>query len=153
MIYKYLTIHCSWLDLWLIINQQNRVVRVTLQPPEGELIELKNHPYRQLVERYLNGELNTLNKLKVYLPTGQFRRAVLEQMCQIPAGQTMSYGELARYAGHPGAARAVGSVCKHNPLPIIIPCHRVIKSNGGLGEYALGIKLKQQLLRHEGVNF
>ena len=74
-------------------------------------------------------------------------------MRQIPAGQTISYGQLANLTGHPGAARAVGSICKHNPLPIIIPCHRIIKSNGSLGEYAFGAELKKQLLHHEGVNF
>lgn len=148
-----LAITSDWLELWLVIDTQDRVTQVLFHPPTWEMTEVKNHPYRSLVERYLAGELNALNHIKVSLPEGDFRGAVLRQMRQVPAGQTISYGELAKRSGYPRAARAVGSVCKHNPLPLIIPCHRVIKSNGCLGQYALGTNLKRQLLRHEGLSF
>ena len=146
-------INDAWLRLWLVIDAFDRVQQVLFQPPTGEITYLKNHPYRQLFRQYMAGDYQALNQIKINLPTGDFRRAVLEQMRQIPAGQTLSYGQLANLTGYPGAARAVGSICKHNPLPIIIPCHRIIKSNGSLGEYAFGAELKKQLLHHEGVNF
>ena len=146
-------INDAWLRLWLVIDAFDRVQQVLFQPPTGEITYLKNHPYRQLFRQYMAGDYQALNQIKINLPTGDFRRAVLEQMRQIPAGQTLSYGQLANLAGHPGAARAVGSICKHNPLPIIIPCHRIIKSDGSLGEYAFGVELKKQLLHHEGINF
>ena len=75
---------------------------------------------------------------------------------QVPTGSTISYGELAELAGHPKAARAVGTAMRKNPLPIIVPCHRVLKSSGGIGGYMgeaeNGTRMKRWLLRHEGVN-
>lgn len=139
--------------IWSALDNQEQVIRVSFQLPAGELIDAKNHPYRQLFNLYLAGNFTVLQSVPVQLPEGDFRQAILQQLRQVPAGQTVSYGTLAQQAGFPGAARAVGSVCKRNPLPIIIPCHRVIKSDGRLGGYAFGVKLKQQLLRHEGLNF
>lgn len=74
----------------------------------------------------------------------------------VPTGSTVTYGELAALAGNPKAARAVGTAMRKNPLPIIIPCHRVVQSGGGLGGYMgngeEGQKMKRWLLSHEGVN-
>lgn len=84
-----------------------------------------------------------------------FRLAVWEVLRQIPYGQTISYGELARRIGKPGACRAVGGANRHNPIPIIIPCHRVIAANGTIGGYSGNCdgsaELKRALLRLEGV--
>jgi len=79
-----------------------------------------------------------------------FRRAVLEETMHIPAGETRSYGWLAAKVGHPGAARAVGRVMATNPLPLVVPCHRVVGSNGSLTGYGGGLPLKAALLRAEG---
>jgi methylated-DNA-[protein]-cysteine S-methyltransferase len=79
-----------------------------------------------------------------------FRRAVLEETMRIPAGETRSYGWLARRVGRPGAARAVGRVMATNPLPIVVPCHRVVASDGSLRGYGGGLDLKAALLRAEG---
>ncbi|MEE8369214.1 MAG: MGMT family protein [Dehalococcoidia bacterium] len=79
-----------------------------------------------------------------------FRRAVLEETMRIPAGETRSYGWLARQVGHPRAARAVGRVMATNPLPLVVPCHRVLAANGSLGGYGGGLPLKKALLRAEG---
>ena len=68
-----------------------------------------------------------------------------------PFGQTLSYQELAGKAGNRGAARAVGTLCKNNPLPLLFPCHRVIHANGPLWQFAFGTSIKEQLLRFEGV--
>jgi O-6-methylguanine DNA methyltransferase len=79
-----------------------------------------------------------------------FRRAVLEETMRIPAGETRSYGWLAAQVGRPRAARAVGRVMATNPLPVVVPCHRVIGSDGSLHGYGGGLDLKAALLRLEG---
>ncbi|MFH1209115.1 MAG: MGMT family protein [Candidatus Omnitrophota bacterium] len=78
-----------------------------------------------------------------------FEKKVYRMLRRVPAGKVLSYGELAKRAGYPGAARAVGSAMKKNRLPIVIPCHRVISSSGGVGEYSAGKKWKRWLLEHE----
>ena len=79
-----------------------------------------------------------------------FRRAVMEEAMRIPLGETRSYGWLAEQVGHPRAARAVGRVMATNPLPIVVPCHRVVGSDGGLHGYGGGLAMKEALLRAEG---
>lgn len=78
-----------------------------------------------------------------------FRRAVLQHLEEIPYGSTESYAEVAVAAGSPRAVRAVGSACATNPLPIVIPCHRVLRSDGSLGGYLGGLPAKQRLLALE----
>ncbi len=80
-----------------------------------------------------------------------FQRAVLNAICRIPFGETRTYAWVARAIGKPGAARAVGQALHTNPIPIIIPCHRVVASDGSLGGYGGGLPLKKKLLRLEGV--
>jgi methylated-DNA-[protein]-cysteine S-methyltransferase len=79
-----------------------------------------------------------------------FQLRVWQELRRIPWGQTISYGELARRVGNPKASRAVGQANAVNPIPLIIPCHRVIAANGGLGGYSSGPDRKRWLLRHEG---
>ena len=71
-------------------------------------------------------------------------------MARIPYGETASYGELARRIGAPGAARAIGGACNRNPLPLVIPCHRVVASDGTIGGYGGGLDTKRRLLALEG---
>ena len=78
----------------------------------------------------------------------EFQRRVYQRMCRIPAGRPMTYGELAFAVGHPRAARAVGGVCGSNPVPIRVPCHRVIAANG-LGGFGAGLSWKKRLLEIE----
>ena len=80
-----------------------------------------------------------------------FQKSAWEAMLTIPYGQTISYAEEARRAGHPTALRAIGNANGRNPLAIIVPCHRVIASNGTIGGYSSGLDLKRFLLRLEGV--
>ena len=75
-----------------------------------------------------------------------FRRAVLDQLAAIEYGATVSYGEIAAKIGDPRMAREVGEACASNPLPIVIPCHRVVRTGGGLGGYLSGYKTKRALL-------
>ena len=80
-------------------------------------------------------------------PAGtDFERRVWEALQQIPYGATRTYGEIAASLGRPAAARAVGSANHKNPIPIVIPCHRVVAANGGLGGYGGGLELKRNLL-------
>jgi O-6-methylguanine DNA methyltransferase len=80
-----------------------------------------------------------------------FQRHVWDELRRIPWGQTRSYGDIASAVGKPGAARAVGSANRANQIPILIPCHRVIKADGSLGGYASGTHIKKRLLELEQV--
>jgi methylated-DNA-[protein]-cysteine S-methyltransferase len=81
----------------------------------------------------------------------RFSVRVLKELVKVPYGQTVSYGELAARAGSPRAARAVGRVMHDNCLAIVVPCHRVIASDGGLGGYSGGLEIKRWLFRREGI--
>ncbi len=78
-----------------------------------------------------------------------FSRRVLLEMSALPFGTTASYQTIAQRSGHPRAARAVGTVCNRNPFPLVVPCHRIIRSNGTLGGFALGQKIKETMLAFE----
>ena len=79
-----------------------------------------------------------------------FHREVLAELARVPFGQTTTYGTLAAQAGRPSAARAVGTVMNRSPIPIVLPCHRVVGANGSLTGYAGGLHVKEALLRLEG---
>lgn len=81
-----------------------------------------------------------------------FRAEVLRALMQVPFGETTTYAELARAVDNPKAVRAVGSACATNPLPILIPCHRVLRADGQLGGYRGGTEAKRFLLRLEGID-
>ena len=80
-----------------------------------------------------------------------FQRRVWQELCHIPCGEVVSYGEIARRIGQPKASRAIGQANHRNPIPILIPCHRVIAAHGDLGGYGGGLDIKIRLLEHEGV--
>ncbi len=82
-----------------------------------------------------------------------FRRAVMEECMRIPSGKTLTYGDLAAKVGRPGAARAVGRVMATNPWPLLVPCHRVVGSDGTLHGYGGGLPMKAALLRAEGAGW
>lgn len=111
----------------------------------------RGHSTIGFLRDYFRNPRASCSKLKLdlngYTP---FQRKVYAVLRKVPVGQVITYGELAKRAGYPKAARAVGTAMRKNRLPIVIPCHRVIKSNGGLGQYSGGIKRKRFLLRHEG---
>lgn len=82
---------------------------------------------------------------------GAFARAVLTEVSKVPYGQTTTYSDVGRATGCPHGARAVGQALKRNPLPIIVPCHRVVRADGSLGGFSLGLEMKVRLLSVEGV--
>jgi len=105
------------------------------------------------IVRLLNGEARDLDPLAIdYRGASEFHRRVCEAARAIPAGQTLTYGELAARLGQPGAARAVGSVMARNALPIIVPCHRVLAAGGRPGGFSAhgGVATKLRMLRLEG---
>ena len=114
----------------------------------GFLDEMEGEMREEVLE-YVRGERKEFSMVPEVSGT-EFQRAVLEAMMRIPRGEVRSYGEVASMAGYPRASRAVGSVCRGNKYPIIIPCHRVVGS-GGIGGYAFGLEMKRELLRQEGV--
>ncbi len=104
-----------------------------------------------LLRRYARGEPVPLESLPVDLPDGTpWQRAVWLALREIPRGETRSYGWLAARCGRPGAARAAGAAVGRNPVPLILPCHRVVASDGSLHGYGGGLDLKARLLRLEG---
>tara|TARA_B100000401_G_C52360197_1_gene509952 strand:+ start:146 stop:586 length:441 start_codon:yes stop_codon:yes gene_type:complete len=96
---------------------------------------------------FSNSELK--NFPKYYLEGTSFQLSVWKALTKIPKGHTESYSSLASKIGIPGAARAVGTACKLNPIPLLIPCHRVVKHDGSIGEFALGKANKEYLLTME----
>jgi methylated-DNA-[protein]-cysteine S-methyltransferase len=113
--------------------------------------EREAKPFVHLVRRAAAGKDVLLNGQLRLVGGTKFQRAVWQAMRSIPLGGTVSYGELARKAGNPGAARAVGQAVGHNPIPLLIPCHRVIASVGTLGGFGGGPTLKRALLKVEGI--
>jgi methylated-DNA-[protein]-cysteine S-methyltransferase len=102
------------------------------------------------IEEYFAGRRTTFDvPLDLRLARG-FRRTVLAHLPEIGYGATATYAALARACGHPRAVRAAGSACANNPLPVVLPCHRVVRSDGGLGQYLGGVGAKETLLALEG---
>lgn len=103
--------------------------------------------------RFFGGDTGALDAVPVDLSsvTNEFQRKVLATLRRrVGPGRTISYGELAEVVGHPGAARAVGTAMARNPVPVLVPCHRVLASGGRLGGYGGGLEMKKELLRLEG---
>ena len=104
----------------------------------------------ELISDYFNGDTSALNSIKVRQPGAPFYQSVWKEMRKVPVGKTWSYSDLAKRAGSASAVRAVGSACSSNLIAAIVPCHRIVKSGGSLGNYAYGIEVKEWLLKHEG---
>lgn len=106
---------------------------------------------RGVLARYFAGELAALDTVPVELNGTPFQKTVWQALRRIPSGSTISYADLATRIGEPSAVRAVGTANGANPVAVIVPCHRVIGSNGRLTGYGGGLDRKQWLLEHEGV--
>ena len=104
----------------------------------------------ELISDYFNGDTSALNSIKVRQPGAPFYQSVWKEMRKVPVGKTWSYSDLAKRAGSASAVRAVGSACSSNLIAAIVPCHRIVKSGGSLGNYAYGVEVKEWLLKHEG---
>jgi methylated-DNA-[protein]-cysteine S-methyltransferase len=118
--------------------------------PDGVVRERPPTEMMRELEEYVAGRRHSFDLPLDWSSIKPFQRAVLRAASTIPFGETRSYGWIAQKIGNPKAARAVGQALGSNPIPIILPCHRVINSNGGLGGYGGGLPLKIKLLRLEG---
>lgn len=117
-----------------------------------EIREVPLAPSARAIRAYLDGKLGDLRvPVDMSLIPGDFDREVLGRLSKVRAGQTVRYGELAAMVGRPGAARAVGGAMRRNPIPIVLPCHRVLPQSGGLGNYTGGVNKKSWLLAREGI--
>jgi methylated-DNA-[protein]-cysteine S-methyltransferase len=101
------------------------------------------------IKSYLRGHVTEFTFPFSIIMADGFRKKALEMLARVPYGKTISYQQLAAKAGSPQAHRAAGSACANNPLPIVIPCHRVLKSDGTLGGFGGGLVVKRRLLEIE----
>ncbi len=149
--------------LYLAVTRNGSVLRIGYEPfenwPEGITVEENKYACGELehqLEAYFRGQLQRFS-IPVALNGTPFQRSVWKRLAKIDYGTTLTYGEVARKIGRTGAARAVGNAVAGNPVPIVIPCHRVVAADGGIGKYALrsfpdgsGADLKRRLLKLEG---
>jgi methylated-DNA-[protein]-cysteine S-methyltransferase len=149
--------------LCAVLDEAGRLVRLELpngEPPEGvrRQLEAAGHRVvegeaavaelrRQLTE-YFAGERRQFD-LELAPAGTEFQQRVWAELQRIPYGETVSYGDIARRLGRPGASRAVGLANGSNPLPIVVPCHRVIGADGSLTGYGGGLEAKARLLELE----
>ncbi|MEU8620765.1 methylated-DNA--[protein]-cysteine S-methyltransferase [Streptomyces sp. NPDC048623] len=121
----------------------------------AELVESSSgrlaEPIRQLAAYFGEGLRSFDVKLDWSLVTGFNRQVLRELTDSVPFGTVVGYGDLARRVGQPGAAQAVGAAMGANPLPVVVPCHRVVESDGGIGGFGGGLETKRKLLALEGV--
>jgi methylated-DNA-[protein]-cysteine S-methyltransferase len=117
--------------------------------PAIELDDRALAPFVAQLEAYFAGDLTDFD-LPIEMHGTEFQRRVWAALREIPYGETISYGELARWVGNPKASRAVGLANGRNPVAIVVPCHRVIGADGSLTGYGGGLERKVWLLEHEG---
>jgi O-6-methylguanine DNA methyltransferase len=158
----YSSFDSRWLKKVFIASTEKGVCMVDYLKPEkvflkelkkqfpGEIIknDQKNKEALSQLKKYARGELKHF-QCRLDLKGTPFQKRVWSALTKIPYGKTRSYQEVARAIGHPKAFRAVGNANGNNPAPLIVPCHRVIESNGGLGGFGHGLKVKKQLLDFE----
>jgi methylated-DNA-[protein]-cysteine S-methyltransferase len=128
----------------LLVDLADRVSPRVLEAP-AQLDEV-----RRELDLYFEGRLDHFDLPLDWRLSGGFRQRVLRAINRIPYGQTRSYTEMARRAGNERAVRAAGSACGGNPIPLVVPCHRVLRTGGALGGYGGGLPMKEGLLELEG---
>ena len=106
---------------------------------------------RRALDLYFEGRLHDFDLPLDWSLSDGFRLRVQQAIDAIPYGETRSYTEMATIAGNERAVRAAGTACGRNPIPVVVPCHRVLRSGGGLGGYGGGLPMKEALLRLEGI--
>jgi len=114
---------------------------------DGDALECARRAKAEILA-YLEGDVKRFT-VPVVLEGTPFQRAVWAKLLAIPYGRTRTYGEIAAELGKPRAARAVGMACGANPIPILVPCHRIVAGNGGLGGFGGGVRMKHDLLELE----
>jgi methylated-DNA-[protein]-cysteine S-methyltransferase len=128
--------------------RNNAKQEVTAKNPSAQAVLIQT---KKQLEQYFAGKRKSFD-IALDLVGTEFQVQAWRALCRIPFGKTISYGQQAANIKKPKAFRAVGSANGKNPIPIIVPCHRVVASDGSLGGYSLGLKMKKQLLALEGVS-
>ena len=140
-------------DVLLAANLSTiRSLRESLDADDNarEFKEVKSIPViSELITDYFDGDLSALDAIKARQPGAPFSQAAWKAMRRVKAGKTLSYSDLADRAGSPAAVRAAGSACAKNAIVLVVPCHRIVKTGGALGNYAYGLNKKEWLLRFE----
>jgi O-6-methylguanine DNA methyltransferase len=133
-----------------LFSEDNKIIKISMNSNQiyndepDEVIALA----KKEIDEYLKNKRRDFT-FSIEVKGTNFQLDVLETMKRIPYGETWSYSKLAKESGHETAVRAVGTVCKNNQLPIVIPCHRVIKANGDIGNYNGGVMIKEMLIEQE----
>jgi methylated-DNA-[protein]-cysteine S-methyltransferase len=109
-------------------------------------------PIVEAVRRYFDGALDALDTIPVAQVGGLFTAAAWAEMRRVSASTTITYRQLAQRSGRPDAVRAAGAACAGNRIALVVPCHRILRTGGGLGGYLWGLPVKQWLLEHEGAS-
>lgn len=141
----------SLVGVLYIVSDDEHLLSIQIErPEEGRSFESEiiKDTMSQLDE-YFNGKRKIFN-LPLNILGTDFEKEVYNHMINVPYGHTVSYKQLSETSGRAKAYRAVGSVCAKNPYPIVVPCHRILKSDQTLGGYALGLEMKVKLLELEG---
>jgi methylated-DNA-[protein]-cysteine S-methyltransferase len=118
-------------------------------PGDASAVAARLHEARRALDAYFAGRARTVGVALAPLPANGFRAEVLDALRTVRPGTTVSYTALAAMAGRPRAVRAAASACATNPLPIVIPCHRVVRADGSIGGYLGGLDAKRALLAME----
>lgn len=132
-------------------ENEARMMRLLSRYYPGHTLEEGAAPaaLKRALEAYFNGDLHALATVRTAAGGTEFQRQVWKALRGIPAGTTINYGQLAASIGRKGASRAVGAANGANPMPIVVPCHRVIGADGSLTGFGSGLPRKQWLLDHE----
>ncbi|HVS13840.1 MAG TPA: MGMT family protein [Thermoanaerobaculia bacterium] len=162
---RWARVRAEGLDLWVAFSERGLTEIVPAQAKSFETFawehaqrtgkELREDdlpaPLSEQVERAAAGQGVATPAVDLsWLPS--FERQVLQTLTAIPGGEVRSYAWVAREAGRPAAVRAVGNACARNPVPLVVPCHRVVPAAGGIGGYAFGSAMKREILEREGVD-
>lgn len=129
--------------------------RLSASAPELSLRGLDDrpddeHPIAEALRAYAAGRLDAIDGIRVSQPETEFRGGVRRALRRVRAGEYVTYTGLAERAGRPDAVRAAASACATNLIGLIVPCHRILRRDGGVGGYLFGVDLKRRLLQHEG---
>jgi len=139
---------------YLLWHRSESGMRAEIQSRAGRLPQKQTRhtaSWRADLKRYFSGQEVLFRGEIAFLEGTSFQQAVWRSLLHIPYGQVTSYRSIADQINKPGASRAVGNACGKNPLPIVVPCHRVLRQDGRLGGYTGGVEIKTRLLKIEGV--
>jgi len=141
------------LTLLVEVNNNKEIQKISLNPNYDRWEVLFLGPplaiFDDWMESYLRGEPNRINLPLNFASVSSFQQKGLKAIKEIPFGTTMSYGSVAANLHSPRAARALGSCCRNNPFPLVIGCHRVVRSNGEFGNFLFGSEMKENLIEFE----